>query len=72
MPRAFSPDGPVAYWETDDMDILSVVVYRLPSEPAEVQGQLCWVKDDVGSIISPAAPGMRSIWQLNGPSRATL
>ena len=31
MPRAFGPDGLVAYWETDDMDILSVVVYRLPA-----------------------------------------
>ena len=30
MPGAFGPDGLVAYWETDDLDILSVVVYRLP------------------------------------------
>ena len=30
MPRAFGPDGLVAYWETDEMDIPSVVVYRLP------------------------------------------
>ena len=31
MPRAFGPDGLVAYWETDDMDIPSIVVYRLPA-----------------------------------------
>ncbi len=30
MPGAFGPDGLVAYWETGDLDILSVVVYRLP------------------------------------------
>ena len=30
MPRAFGPDGLVAYWETDDLDIPSIVVYRLP------------------------------------------
>ena len=30
MPGAFGPGGLVAYWETDDLDILSVVVYRLP------------------------------------------
>ncbi len=30
MPGAFGPDGLVAYWETDDMDIPSIVVYRLP------------------------------------------
>ena len=31
MPRAFGPDGLVAYWETDEMDIPSIVVYRLPA-----------------------------------------
>lgn len=31
MPGAFGPDGLVAYWETDDMDIPSIVVYRLPA-----------------------------------------
>ena len=30
MPGAFGPGGLVAYWETDELDILSVVVYRLP------------------------------------------
>ena len=30
MPHAFGPDGLVAYWETDELDILSIVVYRLP------------------------------------------
>lgn len=30
MPGAFGPGGLVAYWETDDLDILSVAVYRLP------------------------------------------
>ena len=30
MPSAFGPDGLVAYWETDDLDIPSIVVYRLP------------------------------------------
>ncbi len=29
MPGAFGPGGLVAYWETDDMDIPSIVVYRL-------------------------------------------
>ncbi len=32
MPRAFGPGGLVAYWETDDMDIPSIVVYRLPEK----------------------------------------
>ena len=32
MPRAFGPDGLVAYWEPDELDILSVVVYRLPAK----------------------------------------
>ncbi len=31
LPGAFGPDGLVAYWETDDMDIPSIVVYRLPA-----------------------------------------
>ena len=31
MPHAFGPSGLVAYWETDDMDIPSIVVYRLPA-----------------------------------------
>ena len=30
MSRAFGPGGLVAYWEIDEMDIPSVVVYRLP------------------------------------------
>ena len=28
MPQAFGPDGPVAYWDADELDILSVAVYR--------------------------------------------
>ena len=32
MPGAFGPGGLVAYWETDDMDIPSIVVYRLPEK----------------------------------------
>ena len=32
MPRAFGPGGLVAFWETDDMDIPSIVVYRLPEK----------------------------------------
>ncbi|MYD12710.1 MAG: hypothetical protein F4107_04880 [Gemmatimonadetes bacterium] len=32
MPGAFGPGGLVAYWETDEMDILSVVAYRLPEK----------------------------------------
>ncbi len=32
MPRAFGPGGLVAFWELDDMDIPSIVVYRLPEE----------------------------------------
>jgi len=32
MPVAFGPGGLVAYWETDDMDIPSIVVYRLPEK----------------------------------------
>ena len=31
MPRDFGPHGPVAYRETTELDILSVVVYRLPA-----------------------------------------
>ena len=29
MPRAFSPDGLVTYWGTDEPDILGVVVRQL-------------------------------------------
>lgn len=32
MPRAFGPGGLVAFWEMDDMDIPSIVVYRLPEK----------------------------------------
>ena len=31
MPDAFGPDGLVAYWELDEMDVPSIVVYRLPT-----------------------------------------
>ena len=30
MPDAFGPDGLVAYWEFDEMDVPSIVVRRLP------------------------------------------
>ena len=32
MPAAFGPGGLVAYWEIDDLDIPSIVVYRLPEK----------------------------------------
>lgn len=32
MPRAFGPDGLVAYWEVDELDVPTIVVKRLPSE----------------------------------------
>ena len=32
MPAAFGPGGLVAFWETDDMDIPGIVVYRLPEK----------------------------------------
>lgn len=32
MPRAFGPDGMVAYWEIDELDVPTIVVKRLPSE----------------------------------------
>ena len=31
MPDAFGPDGLVAYWEFDEMDVPGIVVYRLPA-----------------------------------------
>lgn len=32
MPAAFGPDGLVAYWEFDEMDVPTIVVKRLPRE----------------------------------------
>lgn len=32
IPRAFGPDGLVAFWETDELDVPSIVVKRLPEE----------------------------------------
>ncbi len=32
MPAAFGPDGLVAYWEFDEMDVPTIVVKRLPGE----------------------------------------
>lgn len=32
LPRAFGPDGLVAYWELDELDIPSIVVRRLPDD----------------------------------------
>lgn len=32
MPRAFGPDGLVAYWEVDELDVPTIVVKRLPME----------------------------------------
>ena len=32
MPGAFGPDGLVAYWEVDELDVPTIVVKRLPSE----------------------------------------
>jgi len=32
MPRAFGPDGLVAYWEIDELDVPTIVVKRLPGE----------------------------------------
>ncbi|MDE2795314.1 MAG: 6-bladed beta-propeller [Gemmatimonadota bacterium] len=32
MPRAFGPDGMVAYWEIDELDVPTIVVKRLPGE----------------------------------------
>lgn len=32
MPAAFGPDGLVAYWEFDEMDMPAIVVKRLPAE----------------------------------------
>ena len=31
MPAAFGPDGLVLYWETDDLDVPTIVVKRLPA-----------------------------------------
>ena len=30
MPAAFGPDGLVLYWETDELDVPTIVVKRLP------------------------------------------
>ncbi|MXX73588.1 MAG: hypothetical protein F4Y73_17255 [Gemmatimonadetes bacterium] len=32
MPAAFGPDGMVLYWETDELDVPTIVVKRLPDE----------------------------------------
>lgn len=32
MPAAFGPDGRVLYWETDELDVPTIVVKRLPAE----------------------------------------
>lgn len=32
LPDAFGPDGLVAYWETDDLDVPTIVVKRLPQQ----------------------------------------
>ena len=32
MPEAFGPDGLVAYWEVDELDVPTIVVKRLPGE----------------------------------------
>lgn len=32
LPRAFGPDGLVAYWEVDELDVPTIVVRRLPGE----------------------------------------
>ena len=32
MPSAFGPDGLVAFWETDELDVPTLVVERLPAE----------------------------------------
>ena len=32
MPRAFGPDGLVAYWEIDELDVPTIIVKRLPGE----------------------------------------
>ena len=32
MPAAFGPDGLVLYWETDELDVPTIVVKRLPVE----------------------------------------
>ncbi len=32
MPEAFGPDGLVAYWEFDELDVPTIVVRRLPAE----------------------------------------
>ena len=32
MPAAFGPDGLVLYWETDELDVPTIVVKRLPEE----------------------------------------
>lgn len=32
MPAAFGPDGLVLYWETDELDVPTIVVKRLPDE----------------------------------------
>ncbi len=31
MPGAFGPDGLLAYWELDELDVASIVVKRLPA-----------------------------------------
>ena len=32
MPATFGPDGLVAFWEMDEMDVPTIVVKRLPEE----------------------------------------
>ncbi len=32
MPAAFGPDGLVAFWELDELDVPTIVVKRLPEE----------------------------------------
>ncbi len=32
MPAAFGPDGLALYWETDELDVPTLVVKRLPTE----------------------------------------
>lgn len=33
MPEAFGPDGLVAFWEVDELDVPTIVVKRLPEDP---------------------------------------
>ena len=32
MPEAFGPDGLVAYWELDELDVATIVVKKLTEE----------------------------------------